>query len=493
MADAAVDSALRRLGRESVSYGIGLALVQLASFLLLPILTRVLSTAEYGVVSIALTTGTFVSTLVSAGIAAALFRSYYDHTTSRGRGQVVWTSLVITVMTSVSALVIGWALSPVASHALFGDRSLAYLVVAVIAEAGLRAVTSACQSVLRAESRPAGFIAVNLVSLLVRFVLTWGLLSVYGLGLRGYAIGTVVGGVAGLLLALVLISRDIRPDFSISEARLLIRYGGPVMTANFASAVLVGADRYFLRLWHGLEVVAVYNVGYQLASIVVVLLVTPISTAWPTIMLPLKDKPEIRSFISASLTIVVGLSGWLVVALAFVGPVLVRVVAPPEYSAAAIVLPIVALANSMLLVQRVIASGPELTRRMNRYSVPFVIAAVVVVVLDLALIPKWGMYGATAATLTAYVLLPVLAYIAGRRIYPIQYQWVRLGALVAATVPLTASGIWYGQATRGNGPLSCLGAVLGLVVYPIVLIGLRIVDRADVRRLFEVLRQRKPA
>lgn len=493
MADAAVDSALRRLAGVSVSYGIGLALAQLASFLLLPILTRLLSTTEYGVVSIALTTGTLVSTLVSAGIAAALFRSYYDHSTDRGRGQVVWTSLVITVSISISALAIGWALSPVASHALFGDRSLAYLVVVVIAEAGIRALTSACQSVLRAEDRPAGFIAVSLVSLVVRSILTWVLLSVYGLGLRGYAIGTVVGGVAGLLLALALISRDIRPDFSASEARLLIRYGIPVMVGNFASVVLVGADRYFLRLWDGLEVVAVYNVGYQLASIVVVLLVTPISTAWPTIMLPMKDKPEIRGFISASLTIAGGLSGWLVVALAFSGPVLIRIVAPPEYSAAAIVLPIVALANSMLLVQRVIAAGAELTRRMNRYSVPFVIAAVVVVVLDFALIPKWGMYGATAATLAAYVLLPGLAYMAGRGIYPIRYQWVRLGALAATTVLLTAFGIWYGQATGGHGPFSYLGVVLGLVVYPFVLIGLRIVDRADVRRLVGVLRQRRPA
>jgi len=472
-----VRGALSRLGREGLVYGLGLSLAQLGSFLLLPILTRALSPADYGVVSLALTTGSLLSTLSSAGISSALFRSYYDHDSSEGRSRVVLTSLVITTVSGISLVVLMAAASPWAAKVLFGVSSLAYLAIVIAAESAIRGIQSVAQSVLRADHRPQAFIGVSLMTFLGRFALTWAFVAHFELGLPGYAAGTIAGSIAGLLLALVLVRDRIGKKFDRREARLLIEYGLPIMVANLAAAVLVGADRYFLRAWHGLETVAVYNVGYQLASAVTVFLVTPFTMAWPTIMLPMKDSPELPRFLRTSLTLVVGFGGWGVVTLAFAGPLLVRIVAPAGYDAAALVLPLIAAANSMVLVQRVLAAGTEVKRKAGRYAVPFILASATVLVLDVLLIPKFGMYGAAVATFAAYVMLPVFAHITGREFLHVSYDRSRVASIAVAAVALSAAGIAcglrVGSSWRSNAGL----AMLGFAALPAVLVLGRVLTR----------------
>ena len=477
MSASGVRGALSRLGRESLIYGLGLSLAQLGSFLLLPILTRSLSPAEYGVVSLALTTGSLLSTLSSAGIASALFRSYYDHDSPEGRGRVVLTSLVITTVFGGALVVFMAAVSPWAAKALFGSSGLAYLASVIAAESAIRAIQSVAQSVLRAEHRPQAFIGVSLMTFLGRFALTWAFVAYLELGLRGYAAGTIAGSIAGLLLALMLVKGRIGREFDRREARLLTEYGLPMMVANLAAAVLVGADRYFLRVWHGLETVAVYNVGYQLASAVTVFLVTPISMAWPTIMLPMKDSPELPRFLRLSLTLLAGLGGWAVVTLAFAGPLLVRIVAPPGYGPAALIVPLVAGANSMMLLQRVLASGAEVHRKASRYAMPFVVAASAVVVLDALLIPEFGMYGAAVATLVAYLLLPVFAHATGKRLLSVSYDRTRLAAIAVASAALCSTGIALGSRIESSWHAEIGLAMLGAAAFPAVLVLGRVLTR----------------
>lgn len=477
MTEGFIRSALRRLGRESAVYGLGMSLAQVAAFLLLPILTRQLNQSDFGVVSIATTTGAIVSTLISAGIGSALLRSYYDHDDESGRRRVVFTSLAI-IAGGGAVVLLGAGFGGRAfSEVLFGSSRFAFLILALVGDSVLRALQSVAQSVLRAEHRARAFIATNIALFVTRFALTTVLLGFFGLGLRGYAIGLVLSALVGFMLALWLIRNHIAWCWSNNEARRLIAFGLPVMVSNLASAILVGADRYFLRASHGLEVVGVYNVGYQLASIVTVLLVTPIATAWPAIMLPLKDRPGIERFLAVTLTLVSAVGAWIVVALAFAGPLLLRVIAPTGYGSAAFVIPLVALANCMVLVQRILAAGNEVKRKMVRYAVPFIVSAVIVVVLDVLLIPRWGMYGAAAATLAAYCVLPALAFLASQSVMPVKYQTGKLVVIGATCVSLVAAGLWAGGASASSWLYQSGMALLGVIAFPVALIVFGAVDR----------------
>jgi O-antigen/teichoic acid export membrane protein len=101
-------------------------------------------------------------------------------------------------------------------------------------------------------------------------------------------------------------------------------------------------------------------------------------------------------------------------------------------------------------------------------------AALVNVVLNLILIPPYGMMGAAVATLAAYVALFAGMWLRSRHVYPVSYQWRRVLTLAAAAVGLTVVG-------RAIGSLPVAIAVT--IVYPLVLLPLGFYLPAELRRL----------
>jgi len=101
-------------------------------------------------------------------------------------------------------------------------------------------------------------------------------------------------------------------------------------------------------------------------------------------------------------------------------------------------------------------------------------AAVVNVILNVILIPSYGMIGAAIATLAAYVALFVGMWLRSRRIYAVPYQWRRLLTLAAAAVGLTIVG-----RTVGSLPL----AIALTLAYPLVLFPLGFYQPAELQRL----------
>jgi O-antigen/teichoic acid export membrane protein len=67
-------------------------------------------------------------------------------------------------------------------------------------------------------------------------------------------------------------------------------------------------------------------------------------------------------------------------------------------------------------------------------------AAVLNVALNLILIPPYGMMGAAIATVAAYVLMFVLMTWYAQRVFPVPYQWRRVGTAAAAAVVLVVAG-----------------------------------------------------
>jgi O-antigen/teichoic acid export membrane protein len=119
------------------------------------------------------------------------------------------------------------------------------------------------------------------------------------------------------------------------------------------------------------------------------------------------------------------------------------------------------------------------------------IAAVIGVLLNLALIPPFGMTGAAVSMLLAYFVIFLGMTWKAQRVFHVHYQWRRL-----ATAAGTAAGLTvFGKLVHGGLPL----AIVLTALYPIVLrfVGFylpeeRVRIRAFGRRLLAVGRRRLP-
>jgi O-antigen/teichoic acid export membrane protein len=93
--------------------------------------------------------------------------------------------------------------------------------------------------------------------------------------------------------------------------------------------------------------------------------------------------------------------------------------------------------------------------------------AIANLILNLILIPRFGILGAALATLLSYMLLPIIEYPIVRRIYPIPYEWGRLCKLLVVSTGIYLVGILLktGQLWIDLGVGATLILVWGLALY----------------------------
>jgi O-antigen/teichoic acid export membrane protein len=234
------------------------------------------------------------------------------------------------------------------------------------------------------------------------------------------------------------------------------------------------SDRFFLVKLTDTSEVGLYSVGVRIAS-AMVLLLTAFRTAWPAFAYSIKSDDEAKQTYAWVLTYLVVLCAWIATALTLLSPWLVEWLTAPQFASASRVVGPLSFAAVSFGGYIVLAIGIGRARRTQFNWVITGVAAIVNIVLNLTLIPVYGMMGAAIATVAAYTVMFVGMAWWAQRVFRVPYQWRRVATAAAAGVGLAAAGKLVG----GGLPL----VVALIVVYPLVLLPLGFYLPAERRRL----------
>jgi O-antigen/teichoic acid export membrane protein len=433
-----IGAQLRRLGKHSAIYGLGGLVSRILAVLLLPLYTSYLTPADYGRVETLVALNAILVTLLRAGISTAFFRFYFDSTEPAQRLRVLRTSFWFTMATSTLGLVLGWIFASAISGLLnIGDDTLVRAsFVGLWAQMNYEQLTS----LFRVEERSVAFVVASLANVLLTIGATVLLVVVFDEG----ALGVVVGNFTGTLfvyLALLGYRREqLGLQFDRELLRRMNRFGLPLVPSGLALWALNFSDRFFLARIAGQEDVGRYSLGVRIASAMVLLLVA-FRMAWPAFAYSIEDEREARRTYAFVLTYLLYVSCWLSLALGVLAPWIVQVLARNEafWPGADVVAPL-AFAGVLWGAYTVVAIGIGRLRRTQFNWVITGSAALVDVVLNLLLIPEYGIRGAAAAALTAFTVMFVAMAAYSQRLYPVPYQWRRVCTVLFTAAALTVLG-----------------------------------------------------
>jgi len=195
-----------------------------------------------------------------------------------------------------------------------------------------------------------------------------------------------------------------------------------------------------------------------------VLLITAFRMAWPAFAYSIQDDREAKRTYAFVLTYLVLVTTWMATGLALLSPWIVRWIAAPAFESSSRVVGPLAFSTVAFAGYIVVAIGVGRARRTQFNWVVTGVAATVNVVLNLVLIPPYGMMGAAIATIAAYTTMFLGMAWWSNRIYPVAYQWRRVATAVATGIALAAVG----KIAGGGLPV----AVLLSLVYPLALLPL---------------------
>lgn len=488
MSPTGVRAALRKLLGASAVYGLGSVLVRGLTFLLLPLYTRYLSPAEYGIVALTTTCTVVLGMLYPLGLRGAISRTYYESGSVEERKERIGTLWIAMVVSALAMALLLDRTGPSLAAALLPEVSFhPYLRLAVwTALLGVFGLTPLV--LLQAQERPLAYVAVTIWAALTTTALTvW--LVVRGDGAEGYLTGVLLGAALAALPYLALTLRQVRPVFRMSVLLPALAFSLPLVPHALAGWALEMSDRAILTRLIPLHDVGVYSLGYQLGA-AMGLLTTAFNAAWvPFLFGSLKEEggaahsrlARLVTYYAAALCFI-GL-GWSLLVKHAIG-----FLAGPEFGEAYRITPWVV--GGYVFGGLYLIPTNLLFWRQRTTVIPLVTVAAgaVNVGLNLWLVPRYGAIAAAWSTLAAYGVLLVLTWRTAERLHPFPYEYRRLGLMAGLALALFLAG----QFLPFPSPaLEVAGRVLLWLAFPFGLVALGAFDRMELAVLTRLVRGRK--
>jgi O-antigen/teichoic acid export membrane protein len=473
---------VKTLARHAAVYGSADVFGRVINFLLLPLLTRHLSTFDYGVLGILLLFGVMTKLLFRMGLDSGFFRIYYEQETTEDKRKFTTT---IFVASAVVALV-GFVLVAMASRSigrqLLGDSN--NFVVLVAADTFLRAFAFVPMNLFRIQERSLQFTVVSMF----RNALNIGLkvfLVVSGWGVAGVLLADVLAEAVFILVLSPTLAKSLGAGFSFPMLREALRFGLPKVPHSVAYQVLNLADRKLLDMFSTRAEVGLYHVAYMFGT-AIKLFLSAFELAWgPFIYSILKraDAPKTMARVATYAAVVLFSMG---LAIAVLARELLILMTAPEFHSGYPVIPVIVLAHIFQGLFLLCSIGIGISKQTNYFPVMTFAAATLNICMNLVLIPELGKMGAAWSTVAGYGLMTALGIYFSHRHYPIPFEWRRIGRIALAAF------LCYGVSLTAPEALLPALAVkaVALGLFPVALYLLGFFRPEEIRRLKAVLSSR---
>jgi O-antigen/teichoic acid export membrane protein len=433
---------LRSLASDSVVYGLSDVISRFLTIFLVPIYTRLFTPADYGVLSLVSASLAVVSTFVVLGLDNSAHRWYWDKEDEVERHRTIasWTWCQISVSTLFAAMIFlaaDWLGRLVFKHDGAGIYFRLAALTLPLAVLG-RVTTGWMRMQRRPWSTTFYALGTNLVTILATLLLVvafrWGLVGVYVGQIIAYAAGTVAGA--------VLLKSWILPKyFTLERLSEMLRFSLPLIPGAVAYWVVGFADRYFVEAYTTTSEVGLYSVGSQIAALVA-LATGAFQMAWGPFAFSIHKEPTARRTYADVFLLYLWGGTALSAGLSLFAPEAIRLVATRQYSGASTVVGVLALSYVMIGLTYIASTGPSIAKQTRPVGIAMAGAAILNIILNFALVPRFGKVGSAVATLISQTLTPAYLFFRSQRIYPIPYRFRTGITLLVATLLVMAIGAW---------------------------------------------------
>jgi len=472
---------LRKLAGETVIYGLSSIIGRMLYFLLTPLYTGLFAPEAYGAVTLLFTIISFLMIVFTYRMEVAYFRYGTDDELSAKSFNTSLLSIMgSTVLLGTLLLLIAPWMAQAAQYPQY--ESLFFLAILILC---LDALIEIPLARLRIEGRAIRFAVVRLSSIFVNLGLNlfFLLLCPYWLehaaagsfwyafaekvynpdfGIGYIFVANLVGSFTAFLLLLPYFVKVKLADFDKKLWRDMLWYAAPLIIVGFSYVVNEMFDRLLMielapgTLEERKEQLGVYGANYKLAMIISLFTQAFRYGAEPFFFRQKKADNAMQLYADvAKFFAIVGAVGFLVVMLYI--DVFKYFIRTEAYWEGLEVVPILLLANLCLGLYYNLSVWYKIMDQTRWGAYISVIGAVITIVLNVLLMPRFGYVGAAWTTLVCYATMVVINYLVGQSYYPIPYDIARIGLYVGLAILGYFNSELIREHLSGNVPL-----VLGL-------------------------------
>lgn len=396
----------------------GQALSLMVGLVSFPILTRILSREEYGMLGLVSTTMFVVVAIAKAGLSDGIIRFYKEYDGTPEERDIFSSTVVIRGLVLSSATVFLYVIVFLTIRRFLNIDSK-YIACFMIMSGYflLRPLNVIILNILRVTGKTIFFNFINLVGKITAVVCSL-LLLLYIIGaFYGYFIGLVL---SELFVSIILFYwffthyKIVLSKVSGSLAMGLVKFGLPLLITELSYLLLSYADRYLIAAYQGVDDLGMYSVGYNVASYISDMMMFSLSYAVVPIYVALYQKEgreKTEEFLCKCMHYLLVAIIPICIGYALVSRDLLVTLASERYIEASQFSPIILLGSFFLGMNNILNAGLYLGKKTRVILAIMLTAVIVNIIMNLFLLPVYGIMGSAIATLAACMISSALTYI----------------------------------------------------------------------------------
>jgi O-antigen/teichoic acid export membrane protein len=440
-------SFLKKSVKHGAIYGIGDILHKFVGFMLIPIYTRYLTPADYGVLEVLGVTISIIGLFIIHGMYSAFSRSYlYDYKDNFEQQRELFSTTYFYLLGSgIFFFTILTVFSQSINGLIFKNDNHLLLLKLSIGICCLEAIRGFPFAIYRNNFESVKFVTLRTIGFTVNISLNIYFIVVKQFGITGILIGNLLTSLLICIIGTFLLKDYFVFRFSIAKLKPMLKFGLPLLPAGIAWFIFDISDRYFLVHLSSKTELGLYSLAAKFAMIVQFLLLMPLQRVYFASYYPLaKNDPENARYILGRFFTYFCLAGGFVgLGVIFLSEPLIKIMADKAFWASYKVVPLLAGSAVLLGIVHTLNAGINITGKTKYLPLIVGSAAIVNIGLNIALIPKFGMMGAGYATFISYIVYFLICYFVNQAIYKRNFELLRLIKIVSVTIIILVMGILY--------------------------------------------------
>lgn len=425
----------RRLGLSAITS----FLVSFGGLILIPILTKTISTADYGSWSLILVTTALVPSLVTVGLQFSVIRFLPTLNEKQDIRELFYSIGFVILFTSLitSGLFLLFS-RQIAASFFNGDLIVALLIAPNVFLACLTGFLLNC---FRAWQQMKRYSALSILQAYLNVTII--AVFVYsGHGLDGAVIGLLLQQlIVFFVSAYIIVQRIGIAVPKLTNIRMYIGFGWPLVLSDMSSWVVNSSDRYLIGIILGTVAVGYYSPAYSLGG-AVALVSSPFIIMLMPVLSKLYDENNLgdaRTILKYSLKYysAVAIPSFFVLSI-LAKPLLIVLSTQQIATNGYLVTPFVAAAALLLGAYEVLLQAIAMKKKTALLGSIWVISAAMNFGLNLILIPYMGIIGAAVTTFLAFACAFVLTTVYSRRYFAFDVNGWFILKSVSASLAVSA-------------------------------------------------------
>jgi O-antigen/teichoic acid export membrane protein len=434
---------LSGLFKQSSIYFIGDVVRRGLGFVMIPVYTRYLTPADYGIIELVELFVMVAGICFGLGsLGEGMVRIYHDWEDSESRASVVSTAILAVALAGLTAAGIACALAGPISVRAFGTRDYDWLVRAAFAAMVFGSLGDMGLIYQRMKLRSVFFVAFSIIQLCANAALNVYFIVFAQMGVWGFVLAKLICTGIGAAVLLVVVFRETRLRLRWEPVQRMLRFAGPLMVTSGAFFVMHFSDRFFLNHFADLSVVGVYALAYKVGFLVTYLVGQPFGSVWNVSLYGYVGREGWREQFARVASYLIFFLMLAAVGLSVFANQALKLMAPPAYYSAAALVPIVAFGYVFRETGDFFRTLLFINKQVMVLGKVTVSCAVLNLVLDWILIGEYKAAGAAWATVITWMVYMAVCWVVAHREHQVPYplkSFVLLSAvalIVCSMAPL---------------------------------------------------------